>query len=289
MQIIKRHIFLLLFLASLPLLAQDHADDEYSRQMQAEVKGQLVKLTDELKQLATEAEKQTPLNEKNLQSAYYIKTLDERAQSLNRRMQAFDVKWEAFSASNLAYVANFDTLMNMTTQAQMLKQEVTDTITAQLNRCNAISDFVAAEEFILAQDSVYDKLYKQAFALSFVQKMAPQLEKLKAQEQLQFPEIQTQYDKAKAAADLVPQLRNRADAVNEAFYSIKAQSDSIQELKYEPLIQRIKDYLMGLAYVAIILIFFNMIISKWQSAKKAKEALQKQLDALKKDKDYPTI
>ncbi|MBO4665541.1 MAG: hypothetical protein J5612_01565 [Paludibacteraceae bacterium] len=288
MSIIKRFILLLLILVSCPLWAQQE-EDEYSRQMQAEVKAQLVKLTEELKQLADDAGKQAVLNEQNLQSAYYIRTLDEKAQSLNRRMQAFDVKWEAFSASNLAYVANFDTLMNMTTQAQLQKQEVTDAINAQVNRCNAIKDFAAAETYIFEQDSLYKKLYKQAFTLSFVQKMTPQLEKLKAQEQLQFPQVQEQYDKAKAAADLVPQLRNRADNVNEAFYAIKAQSESIQQLKYEPFIQRIKDYLMGLAYVAIILIFFNMIISKWQAAKKAKEALQKQIDALKKDKDYPTI
>lgn len=288
MSIIKRYILLLLLSFSLPLLAQE-ADDPYSRQMQAEVKGQLVRLTDELKALSDDAVKQGTLNEQNLQSAYYIRTLDEKAQSLNRRMQAFDVKWEAFSASNLAYVANFDTLMEMTTQTQLLKQEVANAITAQVDRCNAIKDFTAAEDYIFEQDSLYKKMYKQAFTLSFVQKMAPQLEKLKAQEQLQFPQIQEQYDKAKAAADLVPQLRTRADEVNEVFYAIKAQSESIQELKYMPFIQRIKDYLMGLAYVAIILIFFNMLISKWQAAKKAKEALQKQLDALKKDKDYPTI
>ena len=139
------------------------------------------------------------------------------------------------------------------------------------------------------QDSVYSQLYKQAFAMSFVQKMAPQLEKLKAQEQQLFPQVQEQYSKAQAAAALVPQLHNRAENVNQTFYTIKAQSDEIQQLQYKPFIQRIQDYLMGLAYVAIILIFFNMMMSKWETAKKAKEALEKQAEALKKENQYPSI
>ena len=291
MPIIKRYILFLLCFLTLPLWAQDadNADDQYSRQMQAEVKAQLTKLTDELKELSDDANHQARLTEKSLQSSYYIRTLDEQVQSLNHRMQAIDVKWNAFNASNLAYVANFDTLMNMTTQAQLLKQAVSDTITAQVNRCNAIKDFVTAESFMTEQDSVYSQLYKQAFAMSFVQKMAPQLEKLKAQEQQLFPQVQEQYSKAQAAAALVPQLHNRAENVNQTFYTIKAQSDEIQQLQYKPFIQRIQDYLMGLAYVAIILIFFNMMMSKWETAKKAKEALEKQAEALKKENQYPSI
>ena len=87
----------------------------------------------------------------------------------------------------------------------------------------------------------------------------------------------------------MPQLDKKATALNDRFFSIKAQSDKIQQLKYEPIIQRIKDYLMGIAYVAVILIFVNMIISKWQAAKKTKQAVEQQAEMLKKEHDYPTI
>ena len=290
MSLTKRYILLFLCSFSMSMVAQQTTEmDMYDLQLQAEVKGQIVRLTTELNQLSEEANRQTRYTEKNLQSAYFVRMMDEKAQSLARRMQAFDVRWEAFSVSYLAYVAGYDTLMEMVTHAQLLKQTVADTITIHTERCGAIKDFIAAERSISDQDSVYAQLYKQAFALSFVQKMAPQLEKLKAQEQLRFTELQAQYDKAKAAADLVPQLQQREAILNERFYTIKSQSEKIQEMKYMPLMQRVKDYLLGLACVAMILLFVNTLITKWQAAKKNKETLAKQAEMLKKQNDYPTI
>lgn len=292
MSLIKRYIFCLLCCIAMPLAAQEITPEEeqYNLRMQAEIRAQLNKLTTELTQMADDEKRQLRLSEKDLRSPYYIRTLNEKVQSMTRRMQAFDVRWEAFNASNLTFIADDEALMEQMTQAQLLKQAVADTLVSQQNRYEAIKDFMDAEQYIATQDSLYDKLYKQVFAMSFVQKMAPQLEKLKAQEQLQITEIQARYDKAKAAADLVPQLGKRAEVVNEQFYGIKAKSDKIQQMKYEPLIQRIKDYLMGIAYVAVILIFINMIVSKWQAAKKAKETAVKQMEMFKKEQnDYPTI
>ena len=294
MSLIKRYIGIVLCCYAIPLAAQQEMSPEeiqYNLRMQAEIHSQLNRLTAEINQLADEQKRQSKMSEKNLRSAYFVRMMDEKNQSMTKRMQALDVRWEAFNASNLAFIADNDTLMEMMTKAQLLKQEVTDSLTVQQSRCQAVKDFAAAEECILGQDTVYDKLYKQAFAMSFVQKMSPQLEKLKAQEQLQFADIQAQYDKAKAAADAVPQLQSRAEKVNQCFYSIKAQSEKIQQMKYMPLIQRIKEYIMSLAYVAVILIFFNMIVSKWQAAKKTKEALKQQAEQLKKQKEneYPTI
>ena len=293
MSLIKRYIGLVwLGLICLPVIAQHELtpeEQQYNLRMQTEIRTQLNRLLSDLNQLADDEQKQGRISERDLHSTYYVHSLEAKVQSLTRRVQAFEVRWDAFNASNLPFIADDESLMEQMTQAQLLKQAVTDTLTAQQNRCTAIKDFLSAEDFITAQDSIYEKLYKQAFAMSFVQKMEPQLEKLKAQEQVQFTEIQSQYDKAKAASGLVPQLDKKATALNDRFFSIKAQSDKIQQLKYEPIIQRIKDYLMGIAYVAVILIFVNMIISKWQAAKKTKQAVEQQAEMLKKEHDYPTI
>lgn len=288
---LRRYIGLFLCCLALPLLAQDMSpeDVQYNLRMQAEVRSQLGRLMMELNQMADDEERLGRISEKDLHSAYYVRTLDAKVQSVARRMQAFDVRWEAFNTSNLTLIADNDTLMELMTQAQLLKQAVEDTLTVQQDRCNAIKDFIGAEHFITTQDSIYDKLYKQAFTMSFVQKMAPQLEKLKAQEQVQFGEIQAQFDKTKAASDMVPQLAKRAAKVNDRFFEIKAQSEKIQQMKYMPLIQRAKDYLMGIACVAVILIFINMIVTKWKAAKKAKESLEQQAEMFKKEHDYPTI
>ena len=290
MPVKKIYILLLLSLLSLPFRAQMMEDDDSDIRFQMEVKKQLTRLTTELNNIAKDCNQPLHLTERNVLSSSYPAVLNRNAQSINRRMQEFNVRWEAFNASNLAYISDHETLMEMMTQTQMLKQAVTDTLAALQTRCSALKDFQEADRVITMQDSIYNELYKQAYAMSFVQKMAPQLEKLKAREQLNFTEIQALYDKSKGAADQVPQLQHHAAILNDRYSNIKTKSEKIQQMQYMPLFQRIKEYIMGIAYVSIILIFINMVITKWQTAKKAKEALKQQAEQLRKQQnDYPTI
>ena len=60
-------------------------------------------------------------------------------------------------------------------------------------------------------------------------------------------------------------------------------------MKYMPLLERVKEYLTSLAYVAVILILINMLTAKYKAAKQAKEALEKQAKLIKKENQYPTI
>ena len=291
MSLNKLYIVFLLCCLNISLVAQDMTEDEqYNAQFQVEMRTQLDKLTSELEQINEDAAEQAVITEKDIRSAYTVRTLDAKIQKLDRRIQALNVKWDAFNASYLAVISENDTLMERMTQAQLLKQALADTIAAQQSRCQTIRDFIAAEQLILTQDSIYKKLYQQAFRLSFIQKLEPQLEKIKAQEQAHFIPIQEAYEKAKTAADAVPQLHARADRLNEHFYALKTQSDKIQQMKYMPLIQRFKDYLMGIASIAVIVLLFNNLMAKWQALKQKKEALQKQAELLKKQQnDYPTI
>ena len=126
---------------------------------------------------------------------------------------------------------------------------------------------------------------------SLVQKLAPQLEKLKAEEQVHFERIQSSYDKSKSAADLIPQLNKRAATLNEKYFKIKALSEKIQAMEYKPFVQRIKDYLLEIACVSVILMFFTMLTAKLKAAKNAREMLKKQKQLLNRTNgsDYPTI
>lgn len=291
MPLIKRYIVLLLCCMPLMLAAQETTEEQqYNAQFQTEMSTQLNKLTSELDMLFDDTQKQITISDRDLRNEYTVRSLEDKTQKLNRRIQALNVKWDAFNASYLAFISENDTLMERMTQAQLLKQALTDTIAAQQAKCQTIKDFIAAEQIIMAQDSIYKKLYQQAFRLSFVQKLSPQLEKLKAQEQAHFIPIQEAYDKVKTATTDVPQLQTRADKLNERFYAIKTQSEKIQQMKYMPLLQRFKDYLLGLASVAVIILLFNNLMAKWQAAKQKKEAIQKQAELLKKQQnDYPTI
>lgn len=291
MPLTRRNILTLLFCClTLPFLAQQPAEeDESTLRFAAELHAQLDRMNTELQQIAEDETRQRQFTAANIRSAYFVRAMNTKVQSTDRRLQAFNVRWEAFNAANQAFISDHEDLMEKMTATQLRLQAVTDTLALQQQRCTAIRDFTAAEDYILSQDSIYDARYKQAFAMSFVQKLSPQLEKLKALNQAQFEEVQLQYTKAKEAAELVAQLHERADIVNEHYYAIKAQSDKIQEMKYMPLIQRIKDYLTGLAYVAVILILINMMTAKYKAAKQTKETLEKQAQLLKREKEYPTI
>ena len=291
MSLIKRYILLLLLCLSIPLAAEEaNEEQQYSLQFQTEMRAQLDKLTAELDQLAEDTKKQTTITDKNLKTAYSVRTLEAKAQRLNHRMQSLNVKWDAFNASYLGFISENDTLMELMAKAQLLKQSLSDTITAQQTKCQAIRDFLAAEQIVLSQDSMYNRIYKQAFRLSFVQKLTPQLEKLKAKEQAHFTPIQEAYDKAKTAAATVPQLKERAELLSESFFTIKSRSEKIQQMQYMPLMQRFKDYLIGFACFAVIFMLFNNLTTKWQAAKQKKEAIKKQAEMLRKQQnEYPTI
>lgn len=291
MSLIKRYILLLLLCLSIPLAAEEaNEEQQYSLQFQTEMRAQLDKLTAELDQLAEDTKKQTTITDKDLKTAYSVRTLEAKAQRLNHRMQSLNVKWDAFNASYLGFISENDTLMELMAKAQLLKQSLSDTITAQQTKCQAIRDFLAAEQIVLTQDSMYNRIYKQAFRLSFIQKLTPQLEKLKAKEQAHFTPIQEAYDKAKTAAGTVPQLKERAELLSESFFTIKSRSEKIQQMQYMPLMQRFKDYLIGFACFAVIFMLFNNLTTKWQAAKQKKEAIKKQAEMLRKQQnDYPTI
>jgi hypothetical protein len=291
MSLIKRYILLLLCCLSIPLAAEEaNEEQQYSLQFQTEMRAQLDKLTAELDQLADDTKKQTTITDKDLRTTYSVRTLEAKAQRLNHRMQSLNVKWDAFNASYLGSISENDTLMELMAKAQLLKQSLSDTITAQQTKCQAIRDFLAAEQIVLSQDSMYNRIYKQAFRLSFVQKLTPQLEKLKAKEQAHFTPIQEAYDKAKTAASTVPQLKERAEPLSESFFTIKSRSEKIQQMQYMPLMQRFKDYLIGFACFAVIFMLFNNLTTKWQAAKQKKEAIKKQAEMLRKQQnDYPTI
>ena len=77
-----------------PLSAQEISPEEqqYNLRIQSEIRSQLNKLTTELDQLAEDEKRQGNISERDLHSAYYVRSLDARVQSLTRRVQAFEVR-----------------------------------------------------------------------------------------------------------------------------------------------------------------------------------------------------
>ena len=56
-------------------------------------------------------------------------------------------------------------------------------------------------------------------------------------------------------------------------------------MAYKPLIERVKDYLLGFAAVAVLMMFVSMLQNKIAAAKQMKESARQMRDALKKNND----
>ena len=119
--------------------------------------------------------------------------------------------------------------------------------------------------------------------------MASQLEKVKAKEANIFTEAQTLFAQAKEAAETFPGLEVRMKGMEKKFIELQSVSTKIQEMVYKPFIQRIKDYLIGLAAVAILMMFFNLFAQKLKQIKAARDQAKKLKESMMGQHDYPTI
>lgn len=262
------------------------------RAQEEKLADQMLTFIDDLNQLYNTCNKQIRFSEANLQNgSSLVRILNKKVELLNNNYHSIDFRWNAFKQASQADIANSEYLMELMSQVEQLKQEVSDSISSQQNKRDALVDFFEAEQLILSQDTTYQGLYNRALEFSMIQQTAPQLQKVKAEEQTSFEKIQTLYEKSKTSAQLIPQLDKRAAILDEQFYSIKALSEKIQAMEYKPPIERIKDYLLGLACVAMILLFIGMVTSKIGAVKKARETYKKQKELFERNNnnDYPTI
>lgn len=221
-----------------------------------------------------------------------VEAMEQRMQSMNQEYNRLDVKWNTYYQAQQMDIANSEDLMTMVASIEELKQAVKDTLDSKSEAVESVAKFAFADRFIISQVNVYKNVYKKAYKLSLIQKLAPQLEKVKAKEQVLFADLQTNYDQAKAACEIVPSLSPRMQTLDDQFVVMKNVSEKIQALEYKPLFQRVKDYVLGLAAVAIIMMFINGLVSKFNAYKQKAASLKKYNEMLNnngKESKYPTI
>lgn len=308
-----RHIVMGLLTLTLsgPLMAQEHAvplnkenaataaptesPEELSAEEQAlklEIEARLSQFSDDFTQLQLVGSISLAPDAKLGITKNFVDVLKQRMNTYNQRYNSLDVMWTTYTQAQQMDIANDEELMTMVANIESLKQSVKDTLDAKDAMVKAISDFADADQFIISQVAVYKKLYKRAYKLSLIKKLAPQLEKAKARELLVFEKLQASYDAAKAATELVPSLQPRMNVLDEQFVVMKSVSEKVQALEYKPLFQRIKDYVMGLAAVSIILLFVSMMMARYKAYKDKLANLKKMNEMMNKqgkDAQYPMI
>ena len=212
-----------------------------------------------------------------------------RLKSLSASVNSFSTRWNSYSQAQQVYIADNDSLLNKAAYIQQMQQMVTDTLAARQQQYDQLSVFSKAEQFIWGQDKNYRRLYKQAQQYSLSPKLASQLEKVKAEESNIFSQAQEYYTQAKEASEAFPGLEVRMKGMEKKFVELQSVSTKIQEMAYKPFIQRIKDYLLGLAAVAILMMFFNLFTQKLKQVKAAREQAKKMRESMMGQHDYPTI
>ena len=224
-----------------------------------------------------------PLNEPLLD------VVSERLKSLSSALNSFSTRWDTYSAAQQVYIADNDSLLNRVAIIQQMRQAVTDTLAVRQQQRDQLVAFSTAEKFIWGQDKNYRQLYKKAIQYSMSPKLAAQLEKVKATEQALTADVNKYYGQAKDAATAFPGLELRMTAMENKVFELQTVSAKIQEMAYKPFIQRVKDYLMGLACVAILLMGLNLLKSKLAQVKQARDQAKKMKEMMKGQHNYPTI
>ena len=221
----------------------------------------------------------------------YLKMLGNRLKSLEQNIKSMDVRWNNFYSLQQWEIGQDEGLMSSVERFELMRQDAADSLEVRKQMLQSLQDFSEAMSYMEGLDSTYNRLGKQAFELSLSSKTAPQLEKQKKKEQLLFATVQEKFDKAKIARDFHLVSDKRMEALEDVYAVLRNKSETIQAMQFKPLIQRIKDYLMGLAAVAVVLMFVNMVRTRIKASKEMRANMKKYKDSLNlggKD-DYPTI
>lgn len=211
-------------------------------------------------------------------------------ESIHRFADIINTRWKGFMLLEQENISQDDSLMVLVSDFEKSLKMLTDSISSREKTLELHANFVKAEKFLPQQIKAYEQMNKKANLLSLTPKTAAELEELKVQEQLMFAEIEKHYNNAKAAVERDPKLQKRMDKIEDEYIQLKNTSGEIQKAVYKPLVERVKDYLINLACVAILLMFLNIIatrIKAFKQARKAAKDIKKMME--KQNNDIPTI
>ena len=290
---IKKNLWLLIiFVCMLPSVAwaqEEMSAEEELDSAYTDINEHMELFQEELIQLNAlcrfrmDIDMEMPLNEPLLD------VVSERLKSLSLALNSFSTRWDTYSAAQQVYIADNDSLLNRAAVIQQMRQAVTDTLALRQQQRDQLVAFSTAEQFIWSQDKNYRQLYKKAVQYSATSMLAAKLEKVKAEEQALTADVNKYYSQAKEAATAFPGLQLRMEAMENKVFELQTVSAKIQEMAYKPFIQRIKDYLLGLACVAILLMGLNLLKSKLAMVKQARDQAKKLKGLTGGQHNYPTI
>lgn len=210
--------------------------------------------------------------------------------AVRRRLTSLTVRWDAYNTLMQMDIAQSELLMELVAQFQTSQQQVTEAMDQQQLVIEAIIRFREVERQFPGFEKRYEELEQEAISYSLIAKTADLLAQVKGKEQLLFQEVDQQFMAAKEAVGIVPALTADGARLENRYLVLKQKSEAIQAAAYKSPIERIKDYVMTFAAVAIILMFFSMVQSKLKALKAARENAKQYQEMLQKNNpEIPTI
>ena len=187
-------------------------------------------------------------------------------------------------------IAQSEVLLEFVAQFQGAQQTATEAMERQQQVVEAIAHFEEAERQFPAFEKRYEELEQEAVSYSLIAKTANLLAQVKGKEQLLFQEVDKHFMAAKESVELAPALAEACAQLETRYLALKEKSETIQAAAYKTPIERIKDYVLTFAGVAIILMFLSMVQAKIKAFKTAREQAKQYQEMLQKNNpEIPTI
>ena len=210
--------------------------------------------------------------------------------TLRRRLTGLQVRWDAYNALMQMDIAQSEVLLEFVAQFQGAQQTATEAMERQQQVVEAIAHFEEAERQFPAFEKRYEELEQEAVSYSLIAKTANLLAQVKGKEQLLFQEVDKRFMAAKESVELAPALAEACAQLETRYLALKEKSETIQAAAYKTPIERIKDYVLTFAGVAIILMFLSMVQAKIKAFKTAREQAKQYQEMLQKNNpEIPTI
>lgn len=282
---------LLLLQGTLHAQDQPAVGSELDETVRLEIQGRLNQFLDGMERIYNSCKSPLPISKDTPVTDGYLKMQGYRLRTLERSLKSMNVRWENYYPLQQWGISQDEGLTGSVERFELMRQEASDSLEVRKLMLQSLVDFADAKSYMSGLDSVYNRVGKECFTLSLTSKTAAQLEKQKLKEQLLFTSVQERFDKAKEAGRYHLVSDRQMNELEDSYAALKNKSETIQAIQYKPLIQRIRDYLMSLAAVAVLLMFISMMRAKIKAAKEMRENMKKYKDTLKlngKD-DYPTI
>lgn len=208
-----------------------------------------------------------------------LATLDD----IERDYNSLDFRWNLYYQTQQVYIAENEHLLDVVAAYQKTKEDVKTIVEKQKKLLIAKNLIAETEKLIEDKMPIYEDLLSNAKKFSATDKTQEQLERVKLDESIHFSELDTKYQAAIQAAAEFDELKPRIKSMNAGYLDIKNKSNTIAQMTYVPFIERIKNYIVGFAIVAVMILIASVIHSKIVTIKQMRDNAKKLKEQYIKD------